>query len=175
MIVPENIIVSAKAEGISEEEIISVVEDCLKTKKIVFLESENAYVCHKQLDNIVLWVRFLHGEKDISGSENDNDITIDSGFIVEEYYYNRTIETGSKDATETELKNKSPFLNPYLDKSLICVKCDCKLVLKKILFKYLSQNYHSVGLVCPVCGQVFENAEMVEYQRDKIEKVLEWK
>jgi transcription elongation factor Elf1 len=150
----------ALAEGITEAEISAVIRDSRSNLELVYNPKDETYTCHANAGNIVLWTCFKESA---------------SGIILEDFYYNRTSIGGVNDASETEVSRVSPYLERYADSNLTCVKCDKKLVLKKVIFNYLKQNYHAVTYTCPVCGLVFEPHEMIDRQHDSIEKVLEGK
>lgn len=158
--ISSEILEKLNADAISKDELAEVVNSCCNSKELVSIKSKGEIICHAQISNIVLWVRY-------KANENCIDVL--------DYYYNRTLPVSTSKATETELEKKNKILENFEEGELICLKCNKALELRKIIFKYMKHEFQSVGFACPVCGIVFEPPEMLELQREKIEKVLEGK
>jgi RNase P subunit RPR2 len=180
----------ADADGISENEILSVIRACKETGDLVWDKEADTYTCHAEIENIVLWVRFrdsapasaldsasasAFASASASSSVSASVSASASVIQVEDYYFNRTYIESAQDVTADEAARLSPYIKSYADKEMICVKCNQPLILKKVIFRYLQQNYSAIALVCPQCGLVFEPAEMIAHQKKTIESVLEWK
>jgi rubredoxin len=150
----------AAAEGVTESELGAVINSCRSSCELVYDHEDETCTCHAAAGHIILWTRF----KESPG-----------GITIMDFYFNRTSVTGVLDESEVEAGRVSPFLDRYKDHDLLCIKCDEKLVLRKVVFKYMKQNYHAITYACPVCGLVFEPHEMIDHQRENIEKVLEGK
>ena len=58
---------------------------------------------------------------------------------------------------------------------LACCKCSEELIVKKINFEYLSNNFFAEIPACPVCGQVFVSESLAKGKMAEVEKNLEEK
>ena len=58
---------------------------------------------------------------------------------------------------------------------LECIKCRVPLVVKKINFEYLKQNFFAEVPACPVCGQVYVSEELAKGKMADVERNLEEK
>lgn len=58
---------------------------------------------------------------------------------------------------------------------LECKKCRTPLVVKKVNFEYLKQNFFAEVPACPVCGQVYVPEELARGKMADVERNLEEK
>ena len=58
---------------------------------------------------------------------------------------------------------------------LECRKCRAALVVKKVSFEYLKQNFFTEIPACPVCGQVYVPEELAKGKMADVERNLEEK
>jgi len=59
--------------------------------------------------------------------------------------------------------------------NLECKKCHVALVIKRVNFGYLKQNFFADVPACPVCGQVYVSEELAKGKMAEVEKNLEEK
>jgi ssDNA-binding Zn-finger/Zn-ribbon topoisomerase 1 len=57
--------------------------------------------------------------------------------------------------------------------TLICLKCNVPLELRKTSFTYLGFNFKTDLPKCPVCGQVYLSEELVKGKVTEVETSLE--
>ena len=56
-----------------------------------------------------------------------------------------------------------------------CCKCKVELVVKKVNFEYLRNNFFADIPACPVCGQVYVSEQLAKGKMQEVERNLEEK
>jgi hypothetical protein len=59
------------------------------------------------------------------------------------------------------------------DNKIICWKCNCELVIRKVGFNYLGQFFSTDIFACPVCHQAFVPESLAKGQMADVELMLE--
>jgi len=62
-----------------------------------------------------------------------------------------------------------------MHETLVCLRCDKELVVKKTNFDYLGHNFFADIPACPACGQVYVPEELAKGKIAEVEKQLEEK
>jgi hypothetical protein len=158
--IPSYIDSAVLKDHITAAELAEVVEYCEDTRAKVLDEESGEYTGYKEDGNITLWVCYKGGR---------------SGVKLVDYYFNRTKITGVSYPVSNPDMPVGPMLEPIRKKRLQCCKCEIPLEIRKVLFKYTAQSYYAVAFACPVCGQVYESKEIILYQANKVEALLEGK
>jgi predicted RNA-binding Zn-ribbon protein involved in translation (DUF1610 family) len=158
--IPTHIEIALSKDRIAAEEVAETVRYCEDTRAKVLDASSGEYTGYKESGAVTLWVRY-------------KCLGADAELL--DCYFNRTKITGASDPVADPAMRLGPLLDPLRDKGLLCCKCDIPLEIRKVLFKYLNQNYYAVSFACPICGQVYASREIVRYQAERVEALLEGK
>lgn len=54
-----------------------------------------------------------------------------------------------------------------------CLKCDQRLVLRKVVFEYMGHTVAHEVPTCPKCGKVYISEELAEGRMSEVEQLLE--
>lgn len=60
-----------------------------------------------------------------------------------------------------------------LKDDLICMQCNCPLVVKRVDFEYLGHTFFADAPCCPKCGQAYLTEELVRSRVAEVEQQLE--
>lgn len=158
--IPKEIEAALSKDRIATAEIVDAVRHCEDTRAKTFDAASGDYTGYRESGAVTLWVRYK-----IRGADAE----------LLDYYFNRTRITGVSHPVADPATRLGPLPKPMRDRTLLCCKCDLRLELRKVLFKYMNQNYYAVSFACPSCGQVYESKEIIRYRAEKVETLLEGK
>jgi hypothetical protein len=159
--IPPDIKAAMLRDRIAASDAAEAVAHCEAANAKVFDEESGEYTGYKENGNITLWVCY---KPDRAG-----------GATLIDCYFNRTRITGLSYPIADPDTRLSPLLEPIRGKRLLCCKCGIHLEIRKVLFRYAEQSYYAMAFACPLCGQVYENKEIIRYQTEKTEALLEGK
>jgi hypothetical protein len=160
VIIPPGIEASLSKEHITAADVADAVGHCEETNAKVLDEESGEYTGYRESGHITLWVRYR---------------TVGADAELLDCYFNRTKITGVSHPVADPGMRLGPMLEPIRNKRLLCCKCDIPLEIRKVLFKYTEQKYYAMNFACPACGQIYENKEIIRYQAEKVEVLLEGK
>jgi uncharacterized protein with PIN domain len=59
------------------------------------------------------------------------------------------------------------------ERTMRCLKCDQRLVLRKVVFEYMGHTVAHEVPTCPKCGKVYISEELAEGRMSEVEQLLE--